>query len=743
MNLARPPLVVFRLLLRLAHGLRKMLPVQTSQAFGPKCTANSQTIEKIYVINLDREPSRWFSIQQELRLIQDRLGKNLLSITERHAAVDARDFSQDPPVDGEVNPYYTLADQLFVEPQPRTLPTRYELDAPIRMSRAEVAVAKSHIEVWRRVAEGTQEHTLILEDDVWFHPSLANHLDQAWSDIAIESSAREDFDVLYLSYMEATHGAPKTFISKHLFRPVRGLWYLSGYILSRKGAQKLLGALPCRGPIDLWINHQFSMLNVMATRRSLVQQRRDTPSANSYSILPALTTIGAINSEGAALFNIRPTQFPVFAFGPENSGQSSLAMALSMLGYRCCSDLNTLPLLELKRLREGSVDRVFNAYVNVGCLESMVEDLRQRYPQAKFIVTSSQGAATTQSAWSPPAGLAGADVVVLDSGNFNSWRILCEHLRCAPPSCSFPKLNELGLRHILETEPQSIGLVRRRAALEWDRSPWIVESDNRGWSGVSAVPADQMSEELFVEFEDRLDRLDPMRWHARTDTFTGNLALFRPLNVEFDSAGGIALHVRREELGVRQYSAGAISSHSHYLFGRFEAAFQASNVPGVITGFFLHRNSPHQEIDIEIAGNMPSRLLVNVFYNPGNEGAKFDYGYRGAPSHIDLGFDASKGVHRYAIEWTPCEIRWWVDDRLVHRRVLWDPTPTPHLPMKLHVNTWPSRSTQLAGRLNANRLPATAHLQSIRVKAYSSSMVEHHVGVRSTLDKSAICEVAA
>lgn len=731
MNHARPPLAALRLAFRLAHGLRKMLPVQTSQSFGVQRTANGQTIGKIYVINLDRERSRWSSVKQELGRIRDASGDSILGITQRHAAVDARDFLQDPPKDAEVDPCYTLADQLFVEPQPRVLPTRYELDAPIRMSRAEVAVAKSHIEVWRRVSQGAQEHALILEDDVWFHPCLARHLDRAWKDVVTKRGSHDDLDLLYVSYMEATHGAPKTFVSSHVYRPVRGLWYLSGYILSRQGAQKLLRLLPCRGPIDLWINHQFNKLNVRATRRPLIMQRRDAPSANSYSILPALTTIGAINSEVAALFSIRPTQFPVFAFGPENSGLSSLAMALSMLGYRCCSDLSTLPLLELEHLREGGVDRVFNAYVNVGCLESMIAELRRRYPQAKFILTAHQSAAPIAGAWSPPAGLEGADVVVLHSGAVDSWRILCEHLRCAPPSCSFPELNDLGQRHALETNPQPPSPVRKRAAPERDRSPWVVESHHRDWLGVRIIPADHESEGQLVEFEDRLERLDPLRWQARTDTFTGNLALFRPLNVDFESIEGARFHVRREPLGVRQYSAGALSSHSHYLFGRFEADFQASNVPGVITGFFLHRNSPHQEIDIEVAGNVPSRLLVNVFYNPGDDGAQYDYGYRGAPSHIELGFDASKGMHRYVIEWTPCEIRWWVDDRLVHRRVLWDPTPIPHLPMKLHVNTWPSRSKQLAGRLAARRLPATTHVRAIRVSAHDPSVLEHQNGIRS------------
>jgi beta-glucanase (GH16 family) len=140
-------------------------------------------------------------------------------------------------------------------------------------------------------------------------------------------------------------------------------------------------------------------------------------------------------------------------------------------------------------------------------------------------------------------------------------------------------------------------------------------------------------------------------------------------------------------------------------------------VSGVVTGFFLHRDSPRQEIDAEIVGNRPDRLLVNVFYNPGDEGARFDYGYRGAPSHVELGFDTSKSAHRFAIEWDPAEIRWLVDDRLVHRRVNWDPTPIPHLPMTLHVNSWPSRSKELAGRVNTRLLPATTVVNSIAIDA--------------------------
>ena len=77
--------------------------------------------------------------------------------------------------------------------------------------------------------------------------------------------ANPAFDILYVSYREVRYGAPKELVSTNVFRPERGLWYLSGYVLSKKGAQALLDLLPCRGPIDLWINHKFRELDVRAS----------------------------------------------------------------------------------------------------------------------------------------------------------------------------------------------------------------------------------------------------------------------------------------------------------------------------------------------------------------------------------------------------------------------------------------------------------------------------------------------
>lgn len=498
---------------------------------------------------------------------------------------------------------------------------------------------------------------------------------------------------------------------------MRGLWHLSGYVLSREGAKKLLRLLPCRGPVDLWINHQFGVLDVRATRRSIIGQRRDASSTNSYSILPALTKIGAITSEGASLFHVRPTEGPVFAFGSEGSGLTSLAMALSMLGYRCCGDLQALPGPELELLLSGRGDRVFDAYVNIRSLAGKVRELRHRYPQAKFIITTGKARIEDHTDLNIAGNLNGADIAVLHSEASDKWQVVCEHLSCAPPACSFPELADLGQRQLLGGTIEA-GATPSCKTPKRDKSPWVVEP-RQWWQGIHSVPrkGGASSAATLVRVSDCLESIDKRHWLLRDDTFTDNLALFRSSNVEFRSGLGATLSVRRDSLGVREYSAASLFSRDRYLFGRFEAIIQSSKVPGVVTGFFLHRDSPRQEIDIEIAGNRTDRLLVNVFYNPGGEGARFDYGYRGAPSYIDLGFDASESGHRFAIEWGPCEIRWLVDNRLVHRRADWEPTPIPHLPMALHVNAWPSRSKELAGRLTSRQLPTTAFIRSIALEA--------------------------
>ena len=716
MNLWKRPRALSRFLHLLFLRGRTLLPRQQCRSFVSPSGAQRLGIGPIFVINLDRQPNRWTDVLRELASILDAAGKPLSERVVRYSACDAQAGADELLDGGDVEPFYTLGDQLFVEPQPDALPDAFDLTRPIRMSPAEVAVARSHIGVWKAIAQSTAAYTLVLEDDIWVERGFGRIMDQAWREMDDADRTGPAFDILYVSYKEARYGAPKELVSRSLFRPERGLWYLSGYVLSREGAQTLLGLLPSRGPIDLWLNHKFREMAVRAVRRPVINQRLDTPSTNSYSILPALNRIGVLNDCDTALFHQRPVHCPVFAFGAPTCGLSSLAMALSMLGYSCCSDLDELPEYEFEQLMARRAHRIFNAYVNVGSLTPHVRALMSRYPRAKFIVTDDAGRTSDRVL----DALEGADVVRLNGKDASSWRALCEHLRLPPPATQYPVVRDTGQRRYRRSAVDTLS-VRPAKRLRYDRSPWVVEP-RAGWAGINASVSEQLEPlKSRVSFEDDLADAQLARWLLRNDTFAGNLGLFRPKNVTAQSGGGLSLAVSQESLGVRRFSAASISSRDAFLYGRFEILLQATSVSGLVTGFFLHRNSPRQEIDIEITGNRPDRLLANVFYNPGVEGAKFDYGYRGTPAAVPLGFDASKGAHRFTIEWDPFEIRWFVDGELVHRRTAWNPTPIPDLPMTLHANTWPTRSSELAGRLARRSLPASAIVRSIGLDAVGAS----------------------
>ena len=61
-------------------------------------------------------------MELELRHVLDWSGVELWNFTERYAAVDSNHFMQEPLRDADIDPIYTLGDQLFVEPQPLALP---------------------------------------------------------------------------------------------------------------------------------------------------------------------------------------------------------------------------------------------------------------------------------------------------------------------------------------------------------------------------------------------------------------------------------------------------------------------------------------------------------------------------------------------------------------------------------------------------------------------------------------------
>ena len=680
------------------------------------------------MINLDRQTGRWHQIQRELTRIRDVHGVPLADLTKRLSAVDAR-YLVDPEPE-LVQPVYTLADQLHVDPHRLPAAIGNPAEIPIKMSREELAVALSHVKAWNLIAVGDHQYGLVLEDDVYLHSAFSRVFDKAWSALVLKELGM--FDLLYVSYKTARNGAEWTAAPAPLRRPVRGLWQLSGYVLSKRGAGKLLDRLPVRGPVDLWINLVFGDLDVFALRRPVIKQRLDVPSVNFYSVLPVLSKVGLITSDKAPPFERRTVQGPIFGFGAPGTGVTALATALSMVGYRCCSDVTGLPEGEQRALFESTHPRVFDAYVNVGSLgPTQLLHLAKIHPDSKFIATATDGEATRdddgdcgrahplahakQQRSAVQSVLSSLDssstrCLILPAGHHDEWQLLTEFLGCDYPSHRYPQCADQAQRPIhTERDLATAGDRPRRAHLPWDSLPWIAVSND--WHGVPLIGSATTQQERFSA---RFGTFMGSRWLVRDDTFPGNLALFSPSNFSSTGDGAGRLTLRRERTSVRKYTSAALSTRHSYRHGRFVADLMPAKVPGLVTGMFLHRNAPRQEIDIEFAGNDTTKMLVNIFFNPGEEGTRLEYGYRGTPELIELDFDAADAFHRYEIDWNPERVQWWVDGELVCERGHWNPTPVPHLPLQFHINPWYTRSSALAGRLRGG-LPAHAHFRRVWV----------------------------
>lgn len=682
----------------------RLLDIGTrSKFFATQKVANS--IQRIYVINLDRNPNRWSQISRELNRIRSSSDEPLFSIARRFSAVDARYI--DKETDSNVlRTEYSLADQLLVEPNPRVRVNAKSQTHRIHMTPQEIAIALSHIKVWKLIASSNVQYTLVLEDDVYFRRNFSRSFDKLWISTINQKLTKSAFDLLYLSFQEV--GAPpssKRQSANLVHKPNCGMWQASGYVLSQQGAKKLIKLLPAYGPIDLWLNLQFKKLDILVAKRPIIEQRLDVPSTNSYSVMPVLSKVGIYNFEKPLVAQSKNLLGPVFAYGSPGTGLTSLAKALSILGYTCCSDATNLPTVEQDNLFTRRRNNIFNAYVNIGSVSNkLFTELVKIYPKARFIFT-------TNPNYKIPTAIR-SRAIYLPYKYLDKWAILSKFLECEYPVFLYPICDDIGQRSMTSVSNAENILPFRR--LKFDSSPWIVSS--KGWRGLIVNEAEQNAD---FESEQAIltgkSGINDSYWKLRDDTFPSNLTLFTPNNVKINKSGVVILSLKKQDSLVRSFTSGAIVTRKRYLYGRFSVKIRPSNVNGLITGIFLHRNSPHQEIDIEFLGKDTTKMLINVFYNPGIEGTKLEYGYRGTPTLIELGFDAAKEFHEYEIEWRADEIYWRIDGKIIHRRVLWDPTPIPDLPMEFNINLWCSRSRELASDLDLSRVPSTVEIKSTQI----------------------------
>jgi len=633
----------------------------------------------------------------------------------------------------EISNSYNLNDQYYVDPDPRLLSIIRKKTISVDLTKEEIAVALSHVKAWKRIVDEKLPYALILEDDVFFEHDFATRLNDIWQELPENHDTNSKFDLLYLSFREVDQGAEKEYFSEKLFCPLRGLWWLSGYVLSYSGAKKILEELPICGPVDLWINHKFKKLKVFASNKSIIYQRVDLKSDNNYSILPVLSQIGIQSDKTHLILESLKGKNPVFLLNFDEYKSEIIGNVLSILGYRCCinrwNDFSSI----IDKYIINDEPLLFDAYTGFKSIIKNFKKLDLLYPSAVFILIEDR--INKKNTLLPNEDY---DRVIDYFSNrkdklfitnieaLKDWNQLCKFLDCKTPSFPLPNFEKCS-NNILSFDLNA-SILRPIDSMkikiqEHDVHPWIIPIENMQSFGVSR---DFNNNARLIGFhnkvlEDKFQNFDDSTWLILENSFPSNLALFTKTNFRLLKDSGFQLTIVKEKSTQKDYTAASIVTQKGHHYGRFEIQMKPLKADGIISAFFLHRNDPWQEIDFEFLGNDTTKALINVYYNPGDDGTRYNYGNRGTPILIDLNFDASQEFHEYAIEWEPHEIRWYIDNKIVHKRANWEPTPIPDCPMQFYVNTWPSRSEELVGNIDDSKLPQSSFVKMIKIYSWSAS----------------------
>lgn len=193
-----------------------------------------------------------------------------------------------------------------------------------------------------------------------------------------------------------------------------------------------------------------------------------------------------------------------------------------------------------------------------------------------------------------------------------------------------------------------------------------------------------------LAFIDQFKTVDPSQWeiaeydfdhpHFDTDWRKANVVFGRGA---LNETSGLALSVvpnQGPNLSQNKFLGGSIRRKTPTLYGRYEALIKPAKGAGFVTGFFTYTGpyygTQHDEIDIEFLGKDTSQIHI-AWFKDGELTNKF----------IDLGFDAASKPHRYAFEWLPDRINWFVEDQLIFSIHASD-IPLPNTPSMLFANVW-------------------------------------------------------
>ncbi|KAJ8736928.1 hypothetical protein PYW07_000199 [Mythimna separata] len=209
---------------------------------------------EIYMINLERRNER----------------RELMELSFKELGMDVKHFMA---VDGRNLDMNNLKDLSI------TLMPNYEDPYHKRpMKAGEVGCFLSHYYIWEEIVEKRHAITLVLEDDIHFVPYFRNRFMRLMREISTL-----DWDLVYIG-RKILLDDEEQYATQHTTRPLYSYWTL-GYLLSERGARKLLAARPLDRmlPVDEFLPIMFDQ-HPNATWKAHFQTRN----IEAYSAAPLL-----------------------------------------------------------------------------------------------------------------------------------------------------------------------------------------------------------------------------------------------------------------------------------------------------------------------------------------------------------------------------------------------------------------------------------------------------------------------
>ena len=165
-------------------------------------------------------------------------------------------------------------------------------------------------------------------------------------------------------------------------------------------------------------------------------------------------------------------------------------------------------------------------------------------------------------------------------------------------------------------------------------------------------------------------------------------------------------------------SSGALKTDESYLYGRFEVNMKSAEGDGIVSSFFTYNtnwnnnlgNLNWNEIDIEMTGNRNNSVQFTT-HHPGNPNS-WSIG-----EIIEVDYNPHIEFHNYAFEWTPENIKWFIDGEVVYQQNT-SIVDDLNLSQNIMMNLWPAVWENWVGVWNQEDTPKHVYYDYVKYYEY-------------------------